>query len=88
MNLIGNLIHDMRRQTKLRQIDVARAVGVDVSTISRLENGEHLSTPDKVDAIIVFLLAAIPKRKRVRLIGALEVYISELETRSETNTKQ
>ena len=82
MNLIGNLIHDMRRQTKLRQIDVARAVGVDISTISRLENGEHLSTPDKVDAIIVFLLAAIPKRKRVRLIGALEVYMRELEQRS------
>lgn len=79
MNLIGNLIHDMRRLAKLRQIDVARAVGVDVSTISRIENGEHLSTPDKVDAIIVFLLDAIPKRKRVRLIGALEVYMRELE---------
>lgn len=81
MNLIGNLIHDMRRLAKLRQIDVAEAVGLDISAISRMERGEQLSTPDKVDAIIMHLLGSIPKRKRVRLIGALEAYMRELKSK-------
>lgn len=38
---IGNLIKELREDAKMSQRDLARAVGVNQSTIHRIENGNY-----------------------------------------------
>lgn len=44
-------VYHYRERQKVRQADLAAAVGIDAGRLSRIENGDVVPTPAEVDAI-------------------------------------
>jgi transcriptional regulator with XRE-family HTH domain len=90
---VGRTIRDLRLRRNLSQVKLAKALNVDVKTVSRIENGEFLPSLETIVALSVvfqmpldeilgrsaFAISADSPGKTLPLPKTLEERVAELE---------